>query len=138
MYPIRRKLTHPASSAWPSMLLAGATIPMVSPGSNAGGRIKARGGIGSVILNEKLASADNGRRTRQRDLAIPLHGLRPARRVHANRRVALPQVNRSHRRGTRAGARRLRFSSATFIDTDVNMMAIHNPHKFYVRSLGKV
>src|SRR3954454_25110467 len=125
------RAAQPAIRDRSSILLAGATMPTVSPGSSAGGRIVARGGMRNAILNEKLAGADDRCRPYERDLACPLDSLRTSGRAHANGRLITARVDGGYRRGTRAGAGGLRLANAAFIKADIQGMKVEDLYELH-------
>src|SRR5947209_1546700 len=94
------------ASRW--KLLAGATMPTLSPRRRAAGLIH----VGSV---KEFTFADQLCRPAQKNLvAAPAHGLRSTGSVHVNRRVHSARRDRCHRRSARTGAGGLCLADTAF------------------------
>src|SRR5260370_28950874 len=96
------------------MLLAGATMPTVSPGRKAEGltrleTIEEETGEGiRPILNEKLALAEQLRRSGEKNSLLPAHGLGSTFGFDLQWGLAFTGDDCGHRSGARTGSRRAR------------------------------
>src|SRR5262252_2649397 len=94
--------------------------------------------LGRLILNEKRAAAEQGRRAGEEDDVIPLHGLDSTCSVNPHRRFRLAGLDGSYSGSARSCPRGHRLSHAALAEADLDVMLIPHLDQFNVGSMGEV
>ena len=119
-------------------------MPTVSPGRKAGGltrlgTIEEETGEGiGAILNEKLASADELRRSSEKNFLLPAHDLGSAFGFHLQWGLAFTGDDCGHRRGARTGSRRARLTYSAFEKANLNMVFFIRDYQLNVNPMLEV
>src|SRR5579859_3447314 len=104
-------------------------MPTVSPGRRAGGLtrledIEEEAELAGIrpILNEKLAPAEQLRRSGEINIALPAHNLDSTLGFNLERRLAFACGDGSYSRGAGTGAGRARLAHSALKEADLHMV----------------
>src|ERR1700676_1348657 len=123
------------------MLLAGATIPTVSPGWSVGGLIRDGIELSGILdanlkpLRKKLSPTNELSRTQQEYFLFPTDRLHSARSMNSQWRLCLCRRYCCYGCCTRPRPRRLSLANSPFEEANVNIAAISDHHELEVNSL---
>src|SRR5260370_29096784 len=126
------------------MMLAEATMPTVSPGRKAEGltrlgTIEEETGEGiRPILNEKLAPAEQLRRSGEKNFLLPAYGLGSAFGFDLQWGLTFTGDDCGHRRGARTGSRRARLAYPALEKAHLNMVFFIRDYQLNVNPMLEV